>query len=243
MPPRLRALLRLLTLQASWTYERMQGIGLGVATAPLLAPLKDEPERMRQARGRSVQHFNAHPFLAGAAAGALARAELDRESGDRILRLRAALSGPLGSLGDQLFWAGLVPAVMGVSLALVSLGAGLLALCALVAAYNVLRLVITVWGLRLGLASGLRIAAAIGATPLPRAAARAGDVGGLLLGIALPLVAAWLVEGTGHPLRVALAAGAGAVGFGLVTLRRPLSAPLLTLAAVALTLVWRWSAA
>jgi PTS system mannose-specific IID component len=221
----------------------MQGVGLGAVTAPLLEPLQNDPERLRQARGRSVEHFNAHPFLAGAAAGALARAELDGESAERVRRLRAALSGPLGSLGDQLIWAGLVPAVMGASLALMALGAGRAVLAALVTAFIAFRVALAAWGLRLGLANGIQVAAAIGATPLAQAAARAGDLGALLLGLALPLVAIWLVEGTGHSLRIALAAGLGAVLYGLATLRRPLPAPLLTIGAVSLTLIWRWSAA
>jgi mannose/fructose/N-acetylgalactosamine-specific phosphotransferase system component IID len=36
---RVRALIRLAALQASWTYERMQGIGIAVAMEPLLEPL------------------------------------------------------------------------------------------------------------------------------------------------------------------------------------------------------------
>ena len=111
-----RTFLRLAALQASWTYERMQGVGISFAMEPLLAPLAPDPDRARAARARSAQYFNAHPFLAGAAVGALARAELDAEPGERILRLRTALSGPLGALGDQLFWAGILPAAMGLAM-------------------------------------------------------------------------------------------------------------------------------
>ena len=73
--------------------------GIAVAEEPLLEPLRTDPERARLARSRSAQYFNAHPFLSGAAVGALARAELDGEPGERILRMRTALSGPLGALG------------------------------------------------------------------------------------------------------------------------------------------------
>ena len=35
-----RSLLRLFTVQGSWNYERMQGIGMGVAEEPLLRDLQ-----------------------------------------------------------------------------------------------------------------------------------------------------------------------------------------------------------
>ena len=240
---RARALLRLAALQASWTYERMQGIGIAVAMEPLLEPLNQYPERARAARSRSAQYFNSHPFLAGAAVGALAKAELDGEPGERILRLRTALSGPLGALGDQLFWAGIVPATMGLSLIALSLGGGLRALFTFVAGYNLLRVLVTTWGLRIGLAHGLRVAHAISESWLPRAAPRAGDVAAVIVGAAVPLVAAWLLRGTGQPLRATVLVVAGAALLGALTIRRPLSAPALTVGAAVLTLLWRWSAA
>lgn len=243
MMPRLRALLRLASLQASYTYERMQGIGIAVAEEPLLEPLAGDPERARAARARSAQYFNAHPFLAGAAVGALAKAELDGEPGERILRLRTALSGPLGALGDQLFWAGIVPTVMAFALIAVTLGGGLGVLALAVLGYNVLRVLVTWWGLRIGLAHGLQVAHAIGQSPLPRMASRAGSVAALIVGAAIPWVAAWLLRGTGQPVRATVLVVAGAFVLGVLTLRRPLSAPALTVGAALLTLLWRWSAA
>jgi PTS system mannose-specific IID component len=238
-----RALLRLAALQASWTYERLQGIGIAVAMEPLLEPLKQYPERARAARARSAQYFNAHPFLAGAAVGALARAELDDEPGERILRLRTALSGPLGALGDQLFWAGIVPATMGLALIAVALGGGLRGVALCVVGYNLLRVLVTSWGLQVGLAHGLRVAHAISESWLPRVAPRAGDVAAVLVGAAVPLVAAWLLRGSGQPVRATVLVVAGAALLGVLTMRRPLSAPALTMGAAAFTLLWRWSAA
>ncbi|HEV8151161.1 MAG TPA: PTS system mannose/fructose/sorbose family transporter subunit IID, partial [Gemmatimonadales bacterium] len=167
MMPRVRALLRMVSLQASYTYERMQGVGIAVAEEPLLEPLAAAPERARAARARSAQYFNAHPFLAGAAVGALAKAELDGEPGERILRLRTALSGPLGALGDQLFWAGIVPTVMASALIAVALGAGIGVLALAVLGYNLLRVMVTWWGLRVGLQHGLQVAHAISQSRLP----------------------------------------------------------------------------
>ncbi len=107
-----RALLRLLAVQGTWNYERMLGVGMGYAAEPLLEDLKTvDPVRHSEAVVRSTEFFNCHPNLAGLALGAIARAEYEAMPGPQIVRLRTALCSPLGSLGDQLFWAGLVPAV------------------------------------------------------------------------------------------------------------------------------------
>ncbi len=239
---RLRALLRLTSLQASWTYERMQGIGIGVASEPLLEPLQDEAQA-REARSRSVQYFNAHPYLGGVAAGALARAELEGEPGERILRLRTALSGPLGALGDQLVWAGAVPATMAAMLALAAWGGGIVAVAAVVLAYNIGRALVTAWGLRVGLTHGLHVAHAVSGSWLPRGAAWAGAVAAILVGFALPVAAAWLMRDSAHSERTLGLGLAGALAFGLAGLRRRVPAIAFTLAAAALVLLWRWSAA
>ena len=94
---RLRAFLRLLTVQGAWNYERMIGVGIGHATEPLLEDLKSaDPGRHAEAAVRSAEYFNSHPYLAGLAVGALVRAEYDRVPGPQIARLRAALCSQIG---------------------------------------------------------------------------------------------------------------------------------------------------
>lgn len=190
-----RASLRLLAVQASWNYERMTGLGMGYAAEPLLEDLKSvDPARHAEAQIRSAEYFNSHPYLAGLALGALVRAEYDQVPGPQISRLRTALTSPLGALGDQLFWAGLVPALMSASIVAVVYGAGLWALLAAVIVYNICRLTTGVWALRTGLAHGAKVGGAIGTSWLPGAAQRVGLAAGLLVGIALPLASAWLLE-------------------------------------------------
>ncbi len=106
--PRAAALLRLYGVQAAWTYERMSGIGVGHAAAPMLREhyAASSVEARRAAVARSAEFFNSHPYLAGIAVGAVVKAERDGVPGPVISRLRTALSGPLGAIGDQLIWAG-----------------------------------------------------------------------------------------------------------------------------------------
>src|SRR5260370_208111 len=94
-----------------WEYERMRGVGLGVAEEALLRDLKggEDDSAYRAALARGAYFFNAHPYLCGLAVGAAARAEHDGVPPDQIERLRTALCGPLGSLGDRLVRPGGLP--------------------------------------------------------------------------------------------------------------------------------------
>jgi mannose PTS system EIID component len=211
----LRAMLRLFAVQGTWNYERMLGVGMGYAAEPLLEDLKAvDPIRHGEAVVRSTEFFNCNPNLAGLALGATARAEYEAVPGAQIVRLRTALCSPLGALGDQLFWAGLVPALVGFALIAVVLGAGWWAIGGFLVIYNAIRLWTGYWSLRTGMASGMRVGAAIGSSWLPRASERVGPAAGFALGAAIPVVAAWYLSGFGWPAVVGTA-GVAVAGIAL----------------------------
>jgi mannose PTS system EIID component len=190
-----RAFLRLFIVQGAWNYERMTGVGLGYAAEPLLEDLKSaDPGRHAEASVRSAEYFNSHPFLAGLALGALVRAEYDQVPAAHVGRLRAALTSPLGALGDQFFWVGLVPALMAVGILGTVTGHGMAALLLVLVSYSTIRVATTVWALRTGLANGARIGMALGESWLPRTAPIVGNAAAVLVGAALPLAAEWLLR-------------------------------------------------
>jgi mannose/fructose/N-acetylgalactosamine-specific phosphotransferase system component IID len=237
----LRSFGRLLVLQASWTYERMQGIGIGFASAPLLAPLRDDPEQYRAATARAAEYFNANPYLAGLAVGAAARAETDRVPGETIRRLKTALAGPLGSLGDQLFWVGVVPALEGLTLLGLAHGAPAWTVAVLVVTFNLIRLSVTYWGLLTGSRAGLGIAAALARSRLTERAERVGHGAGLAVGAALPSVAAWFWNGPAGAAGLAVAAGAalGGAAAARAQFRVP-SSRVITLGGLLIVYLWHW---
>ena len=238
-----RAWLRLLALQGAWNYQRMQGIGAGWAAEPLLEPLRaSDPERHRGAVARSAAFFNAHPYLAGLAVGAAARAELDGAPPEQVARLRTVLGTPLGALGDQLFWAGLLPIAAAAAIIGTTLGAGTVAVPAAVALYASARLWTTHWALRTGLAHGALVGRALGASWLPRAVPRVAALAALALGAALPLAVRWYLSGLPMPLRLGAAVvGVAVAGVVLGRLAGPrVSALRFGLGAAALTLLFRW---
>lgn len=211
-----RAFIRLLAIQGAWSYERMIGIGMGFAAEPLLETLEDpDSDRRREATARSSEFFNCHPYLAGLALGASVRAETDGVAGAQIQRLRTALCSPLGALGDQVFWAGLVPILMSLALAAIALGGGGAVLLAVVVGYNVVRLLVTRWALRTGLDAGIQVGGAVSRSWLPRAAAKVAVPAGLTAGLAIPLTGAWLLAPR-LPGDVALLCGSAGVTLLLV---------------------------
>jgi len=192
MTGRWRALLRLYAVQGSWNYERMLGVGMGYAAEPLLHDLATaDPVRHTEATVRSAEFFNCNPNLAGLALGATARAEYLGAPGEQVSRLRTALCSPLGALGDQLFWAGVVPVLVGLALIGVALGAGLWPVIGFVVLYNAARFGVAVWSLRTGLRSGPEVARAIAISWLPRWASGIGPYAAFMVGVAVPLAAGW----------------------------------------------------
>lgn len=192
LPASLRAsmLLRCLAIQGSWNYEILVGNGMGFCVEPALRRLPGgiDGRPYREALARQAVYFNAHPYLASLAVGALARAELEQVPPARIERFRTALCGPLGSLGDRLVWAAWLPACSLVALMLFGFGwsppAVILGFLVL---YNVGHLGLRDWGLRAGWKHGLRVATAMGHPVLQHGPRYIGRVSAVLGGMALPL--------------------------------------------------------
>jgi len=212
-----RSFLRLFAVQGSWNYDRMLGLGIGVAEEPLLRDLaaRDGEAAYRAAVGRGAGFFNSHPYLAGLVVGATARAEHDHVAPERIERLRAALCGPLGSLGDRLVWAGWLPFLSALAVVGVALGAGWLAVVAFLVVYNVGHLWLRWWALRAGWEHGVRVAAALHAPGLQRAARLVAPAMAFAAGLAIPAGVAVLA---GHVPAWSFVdlGGAAVAGFGVL---------------------------
>lgn len=189
---------RMLAIQGAWNYETLLGNGIGFCVEPALRHLPGGPHgpAFKAAMARESTYFNAHPYLAAVAVGALARAELSGVAPERIERFRTALSGPLGSVGDRLVWAGWLPFASLVSLAAFGLGARpLLVIGIFLVLYNAGHVALRVWGLRVGWKHGLAVAPSLGNPLLRRGPAHVARAAAAAAGVALPLAAARVLEG------------------------------------------------
>src|SRR5688572_9179710 len=154
---RLSTWLRLFAVQGSWNYEILLGNGIGFCAEPALRLLPGGRggDQYRRALARQSRYFNAHPYLASVAVGALTRAELEGVDPAKIERFRTALAGPLGSVGDRLVWSGWLPLCSLVGLLVYGLGgtAGAVAAVFLLT-YNAGHVALRAWGLKVGFSRG-----------------------------------------------------------------------------------------
>lgn len=165
--------LRSFFIQASWNYERMLGLGWAFALMPILHRLKVHGEARKAFLRRHLGFFNATPFVSSFALGTVAKLEEEaseqrpnderRPSArsenrtDHIERIKVALSGPLSSVGDRLFWHGFRPmaALLGVASMVLWGGWGVLVF---LVAFNLPHLVFRFYGVVQGHRLGLEIA-------------------------------------------------------------------------------------
>jgi len=210
---------RLLAMQGSWNYETLNGTGIGFSMEPALRYLPggiDGPA-YRAALARESRYFNAHPYLAGIAVGALVRAELDGVEPVRIERFRTALAGPLGSVGDRLVWASWLPFCSLVAIGVYGAGGSPMGVVGtFLLLYNAGHILLRAWGLRIGLSRGLNVASALGNPVLRQGPQYIGSAAALVAGVALPL-ALQRVAGPGLSLVGGII---GAALIGIVLLAR-----------------------
>jgi PTS system mannose-specific IID component len=221
LPFRIKAAMyfRLLALQGSWNYETLLGTGIGFVMEPALRLLPGGVmgERYRAALARESRYFNAHPYLAGVAVGALTRAELDGVDPTRIERFRTALAGPLGSVGDRLVWASWLPFCSLVAIGVYGAGGSALAVVGtFLLLYNAGHFLLRAWGLRIGLSRGLNVAAALGNPVLRQGPVYIGRAAALMAGVALPLA----LQRIAGPGRMLVGGVIGAALIGILLLAR-----------------------
>jgi mannose PTS system EIID component len=200
---------RLLAIQGSWNYETLIGNGIGFCLEPALRSLPGgvHGAAFKSALARESAYFNAHPYLAAVAVGALAKAELSGVPPERIERFRTALTGPLGSVGDQLVWAGWLPFCSLVALTAFGLGTRPMAvLLTFLVLYNAGHLALRAWGLHVGWTRGLGVASALANPVLRQGPAHVARAAAAVAGLAIPLSAAHVIAGRSSHVGAALLA-------------------------------------
>lgn len=112
--------LRSLLLQASFNYERMQAGGWLYTLIPALRKIHKNPQDLANSMKMHMEFINVHPFDVTFLSGLVLAMERSKEKISTIRAVKVALMGPLGGIGDALFWLTLLPicAGIGASLAL-----------------------------------------------------------------------------------------------------------------------------
>jgi len=164
-PPFIGIFWRSFFLQAHWNYSRMQGTGFLFCLLPAARRLYQDPRHRIEFLKRHSRFFNAQPFCASLALGQVLRREMealqngspeDAVALEDTVKCKDGLCGPLGLLGDQLFWQLLKPmaAALGMIAAFIMGGIGpkaaLVGVGVFLLAFNPLHLWMRWWGLKAG---------------------------------------------------------------------------------------------
>lgn len=238
----LRMALRASFLQATWNYERQQGLGWAWALKPALDRLYPEPKTRRERLVEHTAYFNTQPTLASLALGAVAGLEERRSSGAgldaaALARVKSVLGSSLAAFGDRLFWFTLRPfaACLGV---LVALGGSWLGAAVLWVCYNVLHQGVRAFGVGWGYRAGPGVLDQRTRRGFNRIIRLLGLGGAVLVGV----VTAFLLVPGGQPAPVVfqalLAAG---LTLGLIGAQRSRPSPTewaVGLVAVCLLVAW-----
>jgi mannose PTS system EIID component len=229
-------------LQATWNYERQQGLGWAWSLQPIIDRLYPDGDTRTARLAEHTAYFNTQPTLASVALGAAAALEEQRAAGaavdaDAIARVKGVLGSALAALGDRLFWFTLRPfaACLGLLFAARGswIGAVLLWVC-----YNSFHLLLRARGVQWGYKGGPAVLGNGLQPALERLIGRLATIGSMLVGI---LTALLLVPG-GEPrevtFQVLLIAG---LVVGLLTASRARPTPsqwALGLGAITLVAAW-----
>ena len=102
-------------LQASFNYERMQAAGWEWMILPGLEKIHTNKDDLATSMGHNLEFVNTHPFLVTLVAGIVLSLEQSKADINTIRAVKVACAGPLGGIGDALFWFTLVPITAGIT--------------------------------------------------------------------------------------------------------------------------------
>lgn len=181
-------------IQAVWNYQSMISIGFCFALVPVAKKLLQSKEERAKFLYRHLNFFNAHPYFSSFALGAIAKIEEEQVTQNnsdysKVDRLKNALIGPLGAIGDQVVWATLKPAsilvgVIGV-LIIQNFETQLIFLLGILLLYNIPHLYIRVFGMLKGYKFGINIYKVLGVENYKKFKNIYGILGAIALGVLL----------------------------------------------------------
>lgn len=110
-----KMVIRSLFLQASFNYERMQAAGWLYGILPGLEKIHTNKEDLAASMTHNLEFFNTHPFLVTFVMGLVLSLEQQKADIATIRAVRVAAMGPLGGIGDAIFWFTVLPIAAGIT--------------------------------------------------------------------------------------------------------------------------------
>ena len=135
---------RSLFLQASFNYERMQAAGWLYGILPGLQKIHTDKDDLSKSMKHNLEFFNTHPFLVTFVMGIILSLEQQKADTNTIRAVRVAAMGPLGGIGDAIFWFTLVPITAGIT-ANMAIDGSLIGPILFLLIFNVVQFIIRYW--------------------------------------------------------------------------------------------------
>lgn len=135
---------RSLFLQASFNYERMQAAGWLYGILPGLEKIHTNKDDLSKSMTHNLDFFNTHPFLVTFVMGIILSLEQQKADTATIRAVRVAAMGPLGGIGDAIFWYTLVPITAGIT-ANMAIGGSLAGPILFLLIFNVVQFIARYW--------------------------------------------------------------------------------------------------
>ncbi|HNW61158.1 MAG TPA: PTS system mannose/fructose/sorbose family transporter subunit IID [bacterium] len=220
---------RCFLVQGSWNQMSMLGLGFGFSAIPFIKRIYKTRKQRDECLRRHLDFFNSHPYFASWCLGAVAKLEEEAqrkkwEEYRPIEIFKERLVGPLGGIGDRLFWCGLKPAAAGLGI-LLALTTGWFAIPIFLIVYNIPHLLVRIHGLRAGYRKGFDIVSELSMRRYQKWFDGVDLAGAAVAGACLIAALRWIWRGGAHPVLSGYPAG-------IVPLTVFSAALLLTLAAL-----------
>lgn len=137
--------MRSLFLQASFNYERMQAAGWLFGILPGLTKIHTNKDDLAASMSHNLEFFNTHPFLVTFVMGIVMSLEQNKADIGTIRAVRVAAMGPLGGIGDAIFWFTLVPITAGLTSNMAINSGNYLAPVIFLLVFNVVQFAVRFW--------------------------------------------------------------------------------------------------
>lgn len=100
--------LRSLTIQLSFNFRTMQGLGFAFSMLPLKLVVKGaDGKNNEDFIAKHLRMFNTNPYLAPAIIGSVVKIEEKGDGAGKADDIKRALMGPYAAIGDSFFWGAL----------------------------------------------------------------------------------------------------------------------------------------
>ena len=135
---------RSMQLQAAFNYERMQSAGWLWAILPGLQKIHTNKDDLAASMTHNMDFLNTHQFAVTFVMGMVLSMEQQKMDIQTIRSVRISAAGPLGGIGDALFWLTLVPIVAGLT-ANIAMDGSILGAILFLVVFNAVQFVIRWW--------------------------------------------------------------------------------------------------